>query len=153
MIDAPDWAWDKTFDVNLKGCFWPAREVARRLIAAKQGGSLINVSSVAGYLASPLQGIYATTKAALMSMTKTLAVELGSFDIRVNSIAPGLIETRLATAITSSQEASSIFTDRSAIKRVGQPDELAGIAVYLASDEASFTTGQTFVVDGGFVIG
>jgi len=152
MLDTPMEAWDKTFDVNLKGYFEATRGVARGLLAAGKGGSIINVASVAGLRGLPLQGVYSMTKAAVISMTRTLALELGASGIRVNAIAPGLIETKLAAAVVKDDEMRGMFTDRAALGRVGQPDEIAGMALYLASDEASYVTGQTLVVDGGWNI-
>lgn len=152
MLGATEAAWDKTFDVNVKGSFEMSRHLTRRLMAAGKGGSIVNVSSVFGLRAAPLQGIYAMTKAALISLTKTLAVEWGPAGVRVNAIAPGLVETRFAAAIVEDPALLSRFTDRAALRRHAAPEEMTGIAVYLASDEASYATGQTFVVDGGFTI-
>jgi NAD(P)-dependent dehydrogenase (short-subunit alcohol dehydrogenase family) len=105
-----------------------------------------------GLNAAPLQGCYGMTKAAVLSMTKTLSLELGSAKIRVNAIAPGLVETKFAAAIVASPELSKTIVDRTPAGRVGQPEEIAGAALYLASDAASYHTGQTLVVDGGFTI-
>lgn len=143
-------AWDKTFEVNLKGPFEITRHVVQRLIAAKRPGSVVNVASVFGHTAAPLQGVYGMTKAALISLTKTLSKEVGAAGIRVNAIAPGLVATRLAGAIIASPEMTRFFTERSALGRYAQPEEIAGAAVYLASTESSFVTGQTIFVDGGF---
>lgn len=145
-------AWDKTFEVNLKGPFALARAVCERLLSAGEPGAVINLSSILGQQASPGQGVYGMTKAALISMTKTLAIELGSSGIRVNAIAPGVVDTRLAAAITSDPKLRRLVTERTALGRVAGPDEIAGLAVYLASDEASYVTGQTFFVDGGYTI-
>ena len=93
------------------------------------------------------------TKAALISMTKTLAFELGEAGIRVNAIAPGVIETKLAAALTSNPAILETVTARTANKRVGQPHEVAGLAVFLASAESTYVTGQTFFVDGGYSVG
>ncbi len=152
MLTVSEGQWDKTFDVNVKGYFGLTREVAQHLVAREAGGSIVNVASIMGLHAAPLQGCYGMTKAAVIAMTKTLALELGSAKIRVNAIAPGLVETRFAAAIVASPELSKTIVERTPAGRVGQPDEIAGVALYLASDAASFHTGQTLVVDGGFTI-
>ena len=150
MLGATEAAWDKTFDVNLKGTFEMSRQLALRLFKAGQGGSIVNLSSIFGMRAAPLQGLYGMSKAAMISLTKTLAVEWGPARIRVNAIAPGLVETRFAAAIVSDEVLRSRFTERAALGRHATPDEIAGIALHLASEESTFTTGQTFVVDGGY---
>jgi NAD(P)-dependent dehydrogenase (short-subunit alcohol dehydrogenase family) len=152
MLNADNGAWDKTFEVNLKGYFWCAREVARHCIGREAPGSIINVASVAGLTASPMQGVYSMTKAAVISMTKTLAVELASSKIRVNCIAPGFVDTRLASAILKNDELLKHVLGRTPMGRYGTPDEIAGGALYLASDAASFLTGHTLVIDGGMTI-
>jgi NAD(P)-dependent dehydrogenase (short-subunit alcohol dehydrogenase family) len=152
LMQADMSAWDKTFEVNVKGYFWMAREVARHFIAREAPGSIVSVASVAGIVASPLQGIYAMTKASIISMTKTLAVELAPSKVRVNAIAPGFVDTRLASAVLKSDELLSAVLARTPMKRYGVPDEIAGGALYLASDAASFLTGHTLVIDGGMTI-
>jgi NAD(P)-dependent dehydrogenase (short-subunit alcohol dehydrogenase family) len=149
MIDIDDGAWDKTFEVNLKGYFWTTREVVRHLRDRGAPGSIINVSSVAGLEAAPLQGVYGMTKAAIVSMTKTLAFELAGNKIRVNAIAPGFIETRFSSAITTNETLAAEVIRKTPLGRVGTPDEIAGGALYLASDAAGFLTGHTLVIDGG----
>jgi NAD(P)-dependent dehydrogenase (short-subunit alcohol dehydrogenase family) len=153
MLNADNGAWDKTFEVNLKGYFWCAREVGRHLIARGAGGSIINVASIAGIVASPMQGVYSMTKAAVISMTRTLALELGPSKIRVNAIAPGFVDTRLASAVLKNDELVKVVVGRTPLGRYGTPDEIAGGALYLASDAASFLTGHTLVIDGGLTIG
>lgn len=148
-----DWgAWEKTFDVNVKGYFAATRAVVRHLHARKAQGSIVNIASVAGFMAMPLQGVYAMTKAAVISMTKTLSVELGP-DVRVNAIAPGLIETKFASALTSSPEILKMVLDRTSLKRVGQPVDVAGAALLLASDAGGYFNGTVLTVDGGWSIG
>ncbi len=153
LLDIDDAAWDKTFEVNVKGYFLLAREVVRHLEARQAKGSIINVASVAGLSAAPMQGVYGMTKAAVLSLTKSLAAEVGAAGIRVNAIAPGLVETKFAAALTSDEAILKLVTDRTPLGRHGQPLELAGAALFLASDASSFVTGQTLVVDGGYTIG
>jgi NAD(P)-dependent dehydrogenase (short-subunit alcohol dehydrogenase family) len=153
MLTVENAAWDKTFEVNLKGYFWCAREVAKHCIGRQAPGSIVSIASVAGLIASPLQGVYAMTKAAVISMTKTLAVELATSKIRVNAIAPGFIDTKLASAILKDDGLLKHVVDRTPMARYGKPDEIAGGALYLASDSASFLTGHTLVIDGGMTIG
>jgi len=152
MMTADDAAFEKTFEVNARGYLNVARAVARHLIDRGAPGSIINVASIMGLAAAPLQGIYGMTKAAVVSMTKTLAVELASSGIRVNAIAPGLVNTRFAAAIVQNQDLAELEAKRTPMGRYAQPDEIAGAALFLASDAASFVTGHTLVVDGGRTI-
>jgi NAD(P)-dependent dehydrogenase (short-subunit alcohol dehydrogenase family) len=145
-------AWDKTFEVNLKGYFWMTREVVKHLQSKDAPGSIIHVASVAGIEAAPMQGCYGMTKAAVISMTKTLAYELGGSRIRVNAIAPGLVDTRLASAIVQNDAIKDLVVKKTPLARYAQPSEIAGGALYLASDAASFLTGHTLVIDGGMTI-
>jgi len=149
MLDIDGGAWDKTFEVNLKGYFWMAREAARHLRGRDAAGAIVHVASVAGLEAAPLQGVYGMTKAAILSMTKTMAFELASSRIRVNAIAPGLVHTRFASALTENDAILSEFLRKTPLGRYAEPAEIAGAAVYLASDAASYVTGHTLVVDGG----
>jgi NAD(P)-dependent dehydrogenase (short-subunit alcohol dehydrogenase family) len=152
MLDIDEGAWDKTFEVNTKGYFWMTREVARHLRSREAPGSIINMASVAGIVASPLQGVYAMTKAAVISMTKTFAYELAANKIRVNAIAPGFVDTKFAAAVLKNDALLEEVLRITPMKRYGQPDEIAGAALYLASDSASYLTGQAIVIDGGMTI-
>ncbi len=149
-----DWGmWDKTFEVNVKGYFTLTRAVARHLTDRGAPGSIVQIASVAGIMGAPLQGVYGMTKAAVISMTKTLAMELGPARIRVNAIAPGLVDTRFASALVNDEAIRGLIVGRTALGRVAQPDEIAGAALFLASDAASYITGSTMVVDGGWSTG
>jgi NAD(P)-dependent dehydrogenase (short-subunit alcohol dehydrogenase family) len=152
MVDVDEGAWDKTFEVNLKGYFWMTREVVKHLRSREAPGSIVNVASVAGLIASPLQGVYAMTKAAVISQTKTLAYELAGNKIRVNAIAPGFVDTKFAAAVLKNDTLLEEVMRITPMKRYGQPDEIAGGALYLASDSASYLTGHTLVIDGGMTI-
>jgi NAD(P)-dependent dehydrogenase (short-subunit alcohol dehydrogenase family) len=155
FLDVDMGAWDKTFEVNVKGYFWLTREVVKHLRSRNATG--VNVASVAGLMASPAQGVYAMTKAAIVSMTKTLAYELAGGAgignaIRVNAIAPGFIDTKFAGAILKNESLLNEVLARTPMKRYGVPDEIAGGALYLASDAAGFLTGHTLVIDGGMTV-
>jgi len=157
LVAADRPAWDKTFEVNLRGYYEMAQAAVARFLdqgpdASGSAGNIVNVASVVALTGAPLQGIYAMTKAGVVSMTKTLAVELGPSGIRVNAIAPGLVETKFASAIVHNDDLVKRITERTPLGRYAQPEEIAGAALYLASDAASFVTGHTLVVDGGMTI-
>lgn len=152
LLTADEGSWAKTFEVNLEGAFRLSREVAAHLVSRNSPGSIVNIASVAGLASAPLQGVYGMTKAALVSMTRTLAFELGPSGIRVNAIAPGLVETRFASALVHNPDIVARIQDRTPLGRYAQPSEIAGGALYLASDAASFVTGHTLVIDGGMTI-
>lgn len=146
-------AWRKTFQVNLEGPFVATREFAQRRFATGDSkGSVIMTSSILGIRAAQMQGVYGMTKAALISMVKTLALELAETGIRVNAIAPGFVDTKLSAAIAHDPKLREMVLAHTPQKRVAEPHEIAGTAVYLASDMSTFTTGQTIVVDGGFTV-
>lgn len=148
-----EWAaFDKTFEVNIRGVLSLSRSFAQQL-PKEAKGSIVNVSSIFGLGAAPLQGTYGMTKAALISMTQTLAHEWAPMGIRVNVIAPGLVDTHFAQALTGDENLVKHYTNRAALRRYGQPDEIAGAVVYLASDSAGFVTGQLLTIDGGYRCG
>jgi NAD(P)-dependent dehydrogenase (short-subunit alcohol dehydrogenase family) len=149
LIDTPDAAIDKTIEVNVRGYLYCARAFVKHARTRDGGGSIVNLASVAGTRAAPMQGIYGATKAAVISMTQTLAFELGGQNIRANAIAPGLVETKFAAAIVGNPMLRDHVVGRTPLARHAQPSEIAGAAVYLLSDAASFTTGAVLVVDGG----
>jgi NAD(P)-dependent dehydrogenase (short-subunit alcohol dehydrogenase family) len=146
LVGVTEAAFDKTFEVNVKGYLWTTRAFVEQ---APEGGAIVNIASVFGAVAEPLHGVYSMTKASVISMTRTLAVELGPAGIRVNAIAPGLVETRFAAAIVGDDRLRTRFTDRAPLGRHAQPEEIAGTAVLLLGDASSFTTGAVFLVDGG----
>jgi NAD(P)-dependent dehydrogenase (short-subunit alcohol dehydrogenase family) len=153
MLDIPEAAFAKTVEVNVQGYFWAIRELCAHLRGRAGSGSIVNVASVAGFKAAPFQGVYGMTKAAVISMTQTLAQEIGPAGIRVNAVAPGLVDTRFAAAIVQNPSLRDLIVKRTPLGRVGQPDEIAGAVVYLASDAASYVNGHVLVVDGGMTTG
>ncbi len=151
LIEAEDRAWDKTMEVNLKAPFLLSRLVAKSMIGGS-GGSIINIASVAGLHAAPLQGIYCVSKAGLIMLTKVLARELGAHQVRVNCICPGVIKTKLSRALWEDPAAHQQAASLKALGRIGSTDEVVGAAIYFASDASSFTTGAILTVDGGMVV-
>ena len=147
LIDAEEWAWDITNNVNLKAPFMLSLMVAK-LMREQGGGNIINMASVAGIRASSLH-IYSVTKAGLIMLTEVMARELGQYNIRVNAIAPGVIMTRLSEALWKSPENNQNAIKRNALPYLGVPEDVAGAALYLASNASKYVTGATLVVDGG----
>ena len=141
----------KTLDNNIVAQHWLIQMVAPAMIERKSG-SIVIVSSIGGLRGSPILGAYAITKAADIQMTKNLAREYGRSNVRINSIAPGLVKTDFAKALWENPENLKASTANACLGRIGEPHEIAGAAVYLASDASSFMTGQTIVVDGGVVV-
>lgn len=142
--------WDKTFEVNVKGPFFLIQKTLG-LLDASGHGSIINVSSVNGKRPAPNQGVYSMTKAALIAMTQGLAKELAPRSIRVNALLPGLTETQFSQALTDDPAALDTICQTIPLGRQAAPMEMAGAALYLASDAASYTTGTCLVCDGGLL--
>jgi NAD(P)-dependent dehydrogenase (short-subunit alcohol dehydrogenase family) len=152
MIDVGESAIDKTFEVNVKGYFFCARALIKHARERGGGAAIVSIASIMGQRAAPMQGVYGMTKAAVISMTQTLAFELGSSGIRVNAIAPGLVETKFASALIANPQIRGHIVNKTPLGRHAQPAEVAGGAVYLLSDAASFVTGTTLVIDGGATV-
>jgi len=151
MVGISESLYDKTFEVNTKGYFLMAQQAASRMV--EQGsGCMINIASVAGISPSPMQGVYAMTKAAVIMMTKAFAKELAGAGIRCNAVCPGLTETKFAQVLIDSPEIYERYKAETPMARHAQPSEIVGAALYLASDAASFTTGAVIVCDGGQTI-
>jgi len=148
-VQAEESAYDKTFEVNCKGFFFMAQHAARLMIEAGKGGSIVNVASIEGITPSPMMGIYSMTKASVIMLTKVLAKELGSSNIRCNCICPGLTETKFASVLIDTPEIYEQYVSRAPMGRHAQPDEITGAAVYFASDASSYTTGTVLPIDGG----
>ena len=141
--------YDKTWEVNLRGALvWT--QLAWKRSMRDRGGSIVNIASVGGFSVEPSIGIYNATKAALLHLTRTLAAELAP-NVRVNAIAPGLVKTDMARALWEPNEAR--IGASMPLGRLGEPADIANAALFLASDMASWITGQTIVVDGGALLG
>ena len=151
MVDVPDGAYDKTMENNIKRNLWLCNMVLPGM-AARGGGSVIIVSSIGGLKGSEKLGIYAISKAADMQLVRNLAVEWGDRSITANAIAPGLVKTDFARALYEDPARAERAAAAHALHRLGEPDDIAGIAVYLAAPSGRWTTGQTFVIDGGSTI-
>lgn len=147
-VHTPEGAFDKTVEVNIKGYFLFMQHAAQMMV--EQGsGSIINIASIAGIHPGQMQMTYAMTKAAVISMTKGFANEIAAVGIRVNAIAPGLVETKFAKTLIDTPEIYEHAMAGTPMKRHGQPNEIAGAALFLASDAGAFCTGSVITIDGG----
>ncbi|MBT6440499.1 MAG: 3-oxoacyl-[acyl-carrier-protein] reductase [Flavobacteriales bacterium] len=140
--------WDEVIDTNLKSVFNMTKAVMRNMLK-KRSGSIINMASVVGVRGNPGQANYAASKAGIIGFTKSVALELGSRNIRCNAIAPGFIETEMTAALD--QEVVKGWTDNIPLKRGGQPEDIANASVFLASDMSAYISGQTLNVCGGML--
>jgi NAD(P)-dependent dehydrogenase (short-subunit alcohol dehydrogenase family) len=148
LLTSEESMWDKTLEVNLRG-YYRLSAAAVPALAARGGGKIVNIASVAGLAPQPGMGLYGITKAAVIMLTQTLAVELAPQNIQVNAIAPGFIKTQFSRAIWENEAISAQVLAHTPAKRMGTTDEIAALALYLASPASNFTTGQTIVADGG----
>jgi 3-oxoacyl-[acyl-carrier protein] reductase len=140
---------DALLDANLKSAFYLAAAVTRPMVK-QRGGAIVFVSSIVGLAGSAGQAAYSATKAGLLGLTKSLAKEIGSRNVRVNAVAPGLIETAMTAQMPEASRAQ--YLRQIALGRPGSPDDVAGVVSFLCSDAARYVTGQTIVVDGGFLM-
>lgn len=147
-LDAELAAWDKTFEVNVRGVF-ALTQIAVQRYLGDHGGAIVNVASVGGLRVAFGLGLYNITKAAVIHMTRQLALELGPRGIRVNAVAPGLIKTRFAQALWANEEILGRVLQSTALGRIGEPPEIGRVVAFLVSDAASYITGEVIVVDGG----
>lgn len=148
MADIPDSAFERIMDSNIKSNHWLCQMVIPEMVERRDGVITI-ISSIGGFNGSPVLGAYAISKAADMQLARNIAVEYGAYNIRANAIAPGLIKTNFARALWENPDILKAATAGAALKRIGEPEEIGGVAVLLASKAGSYITGQTLVVDGG----
>lgn len=145
-------AFQKTVDVNIRGYFFMSTKGAQ-LMKENGGGAIVNIASINGVVPGELQGIYSITKAAVISMTKAFAKECAAFNIRVNALLPGATDTKFAATLVKNPKILEQAMAHVPMRRVAEPDEMAGTALYLVSDAATYTTGAAINVDGGYLIG
>jgi NAD(P)-dependent dehydrogenase (short-subunit alcohol dehydrogenase family) len=141
---------DKTVEVNIRGYFHMSQKAAL-LMRDQGGGAIVNTSSINGVRPGPYQGIYSITKAAVISMTQAFAKECAPWKVRVNAVLPGLTDTRFAAALTQNERMLKMILPLIPLNRVADPQEIAPAIVFLASDDASYITGASLPVDGGFL--
>jgi len=151
---APFWEvteedYDKVLNLNLKGVFFATQAVVRHLLNTKRRGKIVNISSVHEDLPFPNFAAYCASKGGLKMLTRNLSVELGAFGININNIAPGAIETPINTKLLNDPQKLNALLSQIPLGRLGQPNDVANLAVFLASDDADYVTGSTFFVDGG----
>ncbi len=142
--------WDAVFAVNAKGVFLVVQALLPHM-KARRYGRIVNIASIGGKVGSPRQAHYSATKAAVMGFTRVLAQEVGPDGITANSICPGIIVTDMGRANLKSEATTKMWEERTALRRLGQPEDVVGTAVFFASDASAFVTGQSLNVDGGIV--
>ena len=151
ILDTDVASFDKTVEVNLRGYFFMAVEAGKRMRAQGRGGAIVNVASANGLSPGDKQGVYSITKAGIINLSKALARECGQFNIRVNTLVPGLTRTRFAQALHDDEEFMARMMPHTPLGRGADPREMAAAVLYLVSDAASYTTGSSIVVDGGYL--
>lgn len=142
--------WDKVMDVNLKGTFLCAQAVAKAMIQKGNGGRIINMSSIMGSVALPPRAPYCASKGGIIALTKDLAAEWAKYGIRVNTIAPGWTVTEMTQSYFSQEEVRRFLLERIPLNRLGKPEDVANLAVFLSSEYSDYITGQAIHVDGGW---
>ena len=144
-------AFDKIIEINLKGPLELCK-LAYPILQRRGGGSIMHISSIGGLKPEPGIGMYSVSKAAIISLTRAMAQDWGGDNIRVNAICPGLIKTRFSEALWSDDATRAHFEDRVPLGRIGEPADIAGLAVYLASDASAYCSGGVYMVDGGYSV-
>ncbi len=148
VLEATERLWDKIISVNLKGAFFLSLATGK-LMVEQGSGNIINISSTGGIKPDPYLAVYSISKAGMLMMTKMLATEWGKYNIRVNAIAPSFIRTRFSQPIWDNPEVMARVKEQTPLQRIGEPEEVADAALFLASDASSYISGQTIIVSGG----
>ncbi len=149
-MDIDDRAWDSIMNLNLKGLFFLSQAVARSM-KEKGGGKIINIASIAG-ISPDILAVYSISKAGVIMATKVMAQQWGQYNIRVNTVAPGLTKTKFSEALWGNPDILNIAMSRTPLARPAEPEEMVGAIIFLASDASSYVTGQVIAVDGGTTI-
>ena len=149
-MDIDDRAWDSIMNLNLKGLFFLSQAVARTM-KEKGGGKIINIASIAG-ISPDILPVYSISKAGVIMATKVMAQQWGQYNIRVNTVAPGLTKTKFSEALWGNPDILNIAMSRTPLARPAEPEEMVGAILFLASDASSYVTGQVLAVDGGTTI-
>lgn len=143
--------FDQIISVDLKGIFFMSKAVISHMIE-RNSGKIVNIASIAGLVAFGRQGIYSAAKGAVISLTREMAMDYGKNKINVNAIAPGIINTDMTSGLSENEERKKLILMQTPIGRIGEPDDIANAALFFASNESDFITGQTIIVDGGWTI-
>src|SRR2546421_3220278 len=152
FLDVAEEHWDRVLNVDLKGTFFCAQAAAREMVKRKTAGRIINVSSVHEDIAMPKNAPYCCAKGGVRMMTRTICLELAPFNITVNNIAPGAIHTPIDADVEADPEKMAALLKEIPLHRMGQPEEIAKLALFLASDAAAYMNGSTYVIDGGLSV-
>ena len=150
LLEMTEKDWDFVIDVNLKGCFLCSQAAAKEMVKKKKG-KIISIASIAGEVGFLNTSAYCASKGGIITMTKEMALELASHGVNVNAIGPGVIETKMTEGMLADPETKKGLLAQTPLGRVGQPEEIGRAAVYLASSDSDFVTGQTLFVDGGWL--
>ena len=149
-LDVEERAWDSIMNLNLKGLFFLSQSVAK-VMKEKGGGNIVNVTSMAG-ITPDILPVYSVSKAGVIMATKVMANEWAKYNIRINAIAPGLVRTRFSEALWGSEDILQMIMSKTPMGRIGEPEEMVGAVIFLASDASSYVTGHVLVIDGGTTI-
>lgn len=149
-LDYSELYWDKTFEVNVKAVFIISQEIAK-IMSKQQSGVIINITSISAEIAFPNNPAYNSSKGALKQLSKSLALDLGKYGIRVNSIGPGYFKTEMTKKSWNDEQLKKKRTDRTILKRWGESEDLNGLIIFLSSNSSSYITGQDFYIDGGWL--
>ncbi|MFZ4604919.1 MAG: SDR family NAD(P)-dependent oxidoreductase [Caulobacter sp.] len=149
FLDMDEAEWKSVLDVNLTGAFLVGKAVARRMLSDRRGDAIVHISSVGGVLGVPTQAPYCVSKAGLGMLTKVMALSLAPHGVRVNAVGPGPVRTPMTSALEHDPAMLQLMMSRTPVGRIGEPDEIASIVLFLASPEAAYIVGQTIYADGG----